>query len=154
MAGITALAASASLPAGSTSADKVSSGWVAGERVVLATSPTGTNYTWTIAAPSGSNSARSALSASSGASVTFTPDVGGTYAIRCLVDATEYFLRLTVQGATIAEPVEALRLSPRTDASVPAPAAGLTLYYSSNQSALVVKDSADDVFEVDLTAVP
>ena len=60
---------------------------------------------------------------------------------------------MTAQAAAIAEPVEAVRFSPRTDASIPAPAAGVTMYYSSDQDALVVKDPSDDVFTVDVTAV-
>ncbi|UOF77314.1 ubiquinol oxidase subunit [Caudoviricetes sp.] len=153
MAGITAFAASNSLPSGNTSADKTSSNWVAGERITLATSPTGSVYSWAIAPPSASSRARSALSAGSGASVTFTPDVGGTYLITCDVDGTQYALRLTVQAAAVAEPVEAVRFSPRSDASIPAPAAGLTMYYSSDRNTLCVKASDDSVSTVDLTAV-
>jgi hypothetical protein len=138
-----------------TAADKVVSGYVAGERVALSVTPTGTTYAWAIAQPSASSRARSALSSETGASVTFVPDVGGSYAITCLVDGvTTYVLRLTCQAAAVAEPVEAVRFSPRSDASIPAPAAGVAMYYSSDQDALCVKDPAGDVFTVDLTAVP
>ncbi len=138
-----------------TAADKSVSNYVAGERITLSTTPTGTDYVWSIAQPSGSSRARSALSAETGASVTFAPDVGGTYLVTCVVDSTTtYVIRITCQAAAIAEPVEAVRFSPRTDASIPAPAAGVTMYYSSTQSALVVKTAAGTVYTVNLTAVP
>lgn len=146
MAGITAASASNTLLSGATSADKTSSGWVAGERVTLATTPTGTDYAWAIAQPSASSRSRSALSAETGASVMFTPDVGGTYAITCIVDSTTtYVLRLTCQAASISEPVEAIRFSPRTDASIPAPAAGWSVYFSSTLGTWVAKDPSDRI---------
>lgn len=154
MSGVIANSASRPMLGAETSADKSVSGYVAGERITLSTTPTGTDYAWSIAQPSSSSTARSALSAETGASVTFTPDVGGTFMVTCIVDSTTtYVIRMTVQAATVSEPVEALRLSPRTDASVPAPAAGVTLYYSSTQGALCIKTTADAVFRVDLTAV-
>jgi hypothetical protein len=155
MAGITAAAASKTLLSGDTSADKVSSTWVTGERITLGVTPSGTTYQWGQAAPSGSRLARSALSSDIGASVTFTPDVGGTWTITCLVDGvTTYSLRLVVAAAAIAEPVEAVRFSPRADSTIPAPAAGRTMYFSSDQNALVTKDPSGVIRTVDETAVP
>lgn len=143
------------MSAGDTSVDKVASGYVAGERVALSVTPAGTNYQWSSAAPGGSSLARSALSADTGAAVTFAPDVAGTYLVGCIVDGvTTYVIRLTVQAAAVAEPVEAVRFSPRSDASIPAPAAGITMYYSSDQDALCVKAPDDSISTVDLTAVP
>jgi hypothetical protein len=140
---------------GETSADNVVSGYVAQERITLGVTPAGTTFAWSVAQPSSSSRARSALSSGSGANPTITPDVGGTYTITCLVDGSiTYVLRLTVQAAAVAEPVEAVRFSPRTDASIPAPAAGITMYYSSDQDALCVKAPDDSVSTVDLTAVP
>ncbi len=141
--------------AAETAADKTVSGYVAGERITLSTTPTGTDYVWSSTAPSGSSVTRSALSGSSGASVTFAPDVGGTYLVTCVVDSTTtYVIRITCQAAAIAEPVEAVRFSPRTDASIPAPAAGVTMYYSSTKSALVIKTPAGTIYTVDLTVAP
>jgi hypothetical protein len=155
MAGIIASAASKTMSAGDTSADKVATGYIAGERVSLSVAPAGTTYAWSSAAPSISSVARSALSADTGAAITFTPDVAGTYVIGCIVDGvTTYVIRLTVQAAAVAEPVEAVRYSPRSDATIPAPAAGLTMYYSSDQSALVVKAPNGSISTVNLTAVP
>lgn len=151
MAGILANSPSKTMASGDTSADKTASGYVAGERITLTVTPSGTNYEWSQARPSGS-SARAQLSGATGASVTFAPDVGGTYVVTCIVDgSTTYVIRITCQSPTISEPVEAVRLSPRTDASVPAPAAGRTLYYSSDQGKLVTKDSAGTVRTINET---
>lgn len=155
MAGILANSASKTMVAGDTSADKVVSNYVAGERILLTVAPTGTTYAWSSSAPSSSSAARSALSADSGASVFFTPDVGGTYLITCTVDgATVYVIRITVQAAAVAEPVEAVRYSPRADSTVPAPAAGRAMYFSSDQNAMVTKDPSGTIRTLDETVVP
>jgi len=151
MAGIIANSVSKPMVGGDTSADKVSTGYVAGERVSLSVTPTGTTYQWASAAPSGSSSARSALSDDGGASVTLTPDVAGAYLVTCIVDgSTVYVIRLTAQAAAVAEPVEAVRFSPRADETIPAPAAGFTMYYSSTHGALVVKDPANVIKPITL----
>lgn len=155
MAGITANSASKTMTGGDTSADKVVTGYIAGERITLAATPSGTTYAWQLAAPNTSAVARSALSSTSVAGVTMMPDVAGTYVVSCLVDgATLYVIRITVQAAAVAEPVEAVRFSPRSDASIPAPAAGVTLYYSSDQDALVTKAPNGDIAIVDVTVLP
>ena len=150
MAGITATSASASVS--SPSADNTASGYVTGERITLGTTPAASSsYQWGQAAPSASALARSAVDNDTAAAPTFVPDVAGTYVVTCLVDgATTYTLRLTVQSVSIAEPVEAVRFSPRADTTIPAPAAGVTMYYSSTHSALVVKDSSNVVKPVTL----
>lgn len=154
MAGIIASSPSALLLAGDTSADKSSSGWITNEQITLGVTPTGTNYLWSQSLPSAASRTRCALSSTTSATPTFTADVGGTYVLTVVVDSTtEYVLTLTVQSVSISEPVEAVRFSPRTDASIPAPSAGQTMYYSSTQDALVVKDAAGDVFTVTLVAV-
>jgi hypothetical protein len=105
--------------------------------------------------PAASSRARSALSAETGATVTFTPDVAGYYVLTATVDSvTAYILRIAVTSTAISQLVEAIRFSPKTDSSVPAPALGLTMYYSSDQDALCVKDPDDAVSTVDLTVVP
>ena len=155
MAGITAAAASKTLLSGATSADNTSSDWVTGERVTLGVTPSGTGYLWSMSAPTSSAVARSELSSTSDAAPTILPDVAGTYTITCLVSGvTTYVLRLTVQAVAIAEPIEALRFSPRADTTIPAPAAGVTMFYSSTQSALVIKTVAGTIYTVDLTVAP
>lgn len=139
------------MAAGDTSADNAHAGYVTNERIVLTTNPTGTDYVWSIGGPSSTNVARSALSATTGASVTFTPDVSGVYVIVCTVDSTTtYVLRLSVENVAISQLVDAIRFSPKSDAAVPTPALGLTMYYSADQDALVVKDPAGDIFPVEL----
>jgi hypothetical protein len=146
------LANSASKTQSSSSSDDVTSGYVVNEKVVLTTNPTGTNYSWAISLPSGSSPVRAGLSGDTGSSVTFKPDVGGIYTIVCTVDGTTtYTLRVTVVDVVLMTPLEALRLAPVADASIPAPPATvLALYNSIEQSGLVVKDSAGDIFPVEL----
>lgn len=153
MAGILANSVSKTMSAGDTSADNVVTNFVAGERITLSTTPTGSAYAWTISAPSGSSAARAALYGDTEASPFFTPDVGGTFLVTCSCDGTNYVLRITTQAAAVSEPAEALRFSPRSDTTIPAPAAGVALYYSSDQNALCVKDASGAVFTVNLTAV-
>lgn len=139
MAGI--LANSASVTMSSGSPDNTQAGFVVGEQIVLATNPTGTGYSWAQSIPAGSAPARSALSDAGVSSPRFTPDVAGIYTIVCTVDSTTaYVLRLSVALVASASVAQALRFSPVPDASVAAPALGLTLYFSSDANALVTKD--------------
>lgn len=131
MAGILAVSASVTTPG--TDANNSVSGYVTGEQVVLSTVPTGSSYQWGQSIPSGSTPLRSALSASSGASVSFTPDVAGEYVIVCTVDgSTVYTMRLSVTAATVQTVSGATRYAPVTDTSITAPATGAILYFSSS----------------------
>lgn len=147
------LANSASATMVSSGADASASGYLTSERIVLTTNPTGTNYVWASSAPSNSSLARSSLSGETGSSVTFTPDVAGYYTITCTVDGvTSYVLRISVTATGVSQLVECIRFSPKTDASVPVPAVGMTLYFSSDQDAMVFKDPAGDIFPVEIGA--
>lgn len=152
MAGILASSASVTMVSGDTSADNTFSGYVTGERITLSTTPTGTVYSWGQSIPSASATARSGLSSTTAAAPTFTPDVAGTYVITVDVDGTDYVLRITVQSAAIAEPIEATRYSPRADTTIPAPAAGVSLYYSSTHDGLAIKDPDDNVTPLGMSA--
>lgn len=152
MAGI--LANSASVSMGSGTADNTKAGYVVGEQIVLTTSPTGDAYAWAISMPSGSAPARAALSADAVAAPRFTPDVAGIYTLVCDVDGATFILRLSVTMRATNSLAQALRFSPVPDASVAAPSLGVTLYFSSDQNALVVKDPAGNLATVDTTAVP
>lgn len=134
MSGILANSSSSSMLAAATSADNSVSGRVTGEQITLTVSPTGTTYQWSLAIPSASTPARSALSSSTGASVTFTPDVAGVWTVVCLVDGSEsYTLRITVTSTAVSTLTEAIRQSPKADATVPTPARGMCLYFSDDQ---------------------
>ncbi len=147
MAGITASSASKVLLAGSTSADHSLGGFVVGEMVTLGVSPTGTSYSWGQAIPAASTRARSALSATTGASVTFTADVAGVFTVTVIVDdVTSYTLRLTVTSTAISQLAEAIRQTPKADATVPAPAVGLMVYFSDTFSQWAAKDPSDRVW--------
>lgn len=149
MAGIVAAAASKTHAA--SGADVSDSGFITGEQVALSVTPTGTDYQWALAIPSGSSSARVRFSGDDTATASFTPDVAGIYSVSVVVDGTTYILRLSVTQLAQSTTLEALRLIPVADSQVPAPAVGVAVYYSSTRSALVVKDTSNTVRTVTLT---
>jgi hypothetical protein len=61
-------------------------------------------------------------------------------------------MRLTALDVAAAETTEALRLTPRTDAQVTAPAVGTAIYYSTTQSGLAQKVAAGTVTKIATTA--
>jgi hypothetical protein len=139
MAGILANSASQTMLAGATSADHAVSGYIALEEVVLSVTPTGSSYSWAIAKPSGS-SARAALSSTTDASPTFTPDVAGFYTLTCVVDSvTTYVLRVAVSAIGEVSTIDAIRLVPILNAQVPTPATGRTIFSSSELNDLAQK---------------
>src|SRR5579871_6720939 len=129
MAGI--LGTSVAVPTPGTAANNAVAGYVVGEMVSLSTTPTGSSYTWNLSLPSGSTSARAGLTANSGATSNFTPDVAGEYLVTCTVDSTTYTLRLSVTAATAVSATGATRYLPVTDTSVAAASTGCVLYFSS-----------------------
>lgn len=142
------------MASGDSAADKSVSGYVTNETITLSTTPTGSAYSWGISKPAGAT-ARSDLSSSSSASPSFTPDVAGYWVVTCTVDSTTtYVIRVSVTQVAITTSYEAIRLSPKEDADVPTPALGCAMYWSATQDALAIKDSAGDVYTVDVTAVP
>jgi len=156
MAGIMACSATETMVAGDTSADNSHSGYIAAEMVTLSVTPSGTSYSWGQSIPSGSATTRSALSSTTDASPTFTPDVAGEWVITCLVSGvTTYVLRLSVTAIATTTMAEAFRLQPVADGSVSAPAGTtLVLYNSATQGALAVKNSSGTIYTVDVTEVP
>jgi hypothetical protein len=153
VAGILANSASATMTTGTV--DGAVSGRITGEPIRLTTNPTGATYSWALGLPSGSNAARAGLDDATAAGPSFTPDIAGLYVATCTVDGvTAYTLRVAVVRLAASNFLEAGRLSPVTDAQIPTPAVGLTYYCGSDHAnALCVKDSAGDVFTVDVTAV-
>lgn len=138
MSGI--LAVSVSVPTPGTANPNVVAGYVVGEQIALSTVPSGSSYVWSQSIPAGSTPLRAGLTATSGASVNFTPDIVGEYVVACVVDGTTtYVIRLTVIAATVAAAVTGTRYLPVTDGSVAAPSTGCVLYFSSTTSKLSVK---------------
>lgn len=130
MAGILANSASKTMTSGS--ADNSVSGYLVGEQIVLTVTPTGTNYVWAIAKPSGSATARSNLDATTGASAKFTPDAEGYFTVSCVVDSTTtYTLRIAAQAIGTVTYHSASNFSPLNNAQVPAPALGHTWFHST-----------------------
>jgi hypothetical protein len=152
VAGIIGASVSKSMVSGDTAVNGAQSGYVRNERILLSTSPSGSSYTWAIAAPTSSAVASSALSSTTSATPSFIPDVAGAYLITCEVDGTEYTLRLTVENVAYAQLVDLLRLTPVADASVPTPSLGANVYFSSDHDLFVLKDTNGDVFPIELGA--
>lgn len=139
MAGILANSASVTMVTGTV--DNTKSGYVVNEAITLTATPAGTDYIWAVSKPSGAT-ARSDLSSSTATSSTIIPDVAGTYTIVCDVDGTDYVIRLTVAAVAVTSVANAHRLSPVTNTSVPTPALGETIFYSSTDSRLSKKNSS------------
>lgn len=155
MAGIIATSVTTSLVAGDTSADKNVSGFIVGEKITLGLTAAGTTRTWSLGVPNGSAVARSALSDTDGATPYFTPDVAGYYVLTCLIDGTTtYILRIACAAEASVDQAGSIRFAPLSDATVPTPVAGATLYYSTDQSAMCVKLSNGDVMVLDTTVAP
>lgn len=150
MSGITAVSSTTTHAA--SGVDVSVAGYITGDQVVLTTSPTGTDYLWSLASPSGSNAARLRFAGSDTATASFTPDVPGIYAVAVVVDGTTYMLRLSVTQLAQSTVLEALRLTPVADSQIAAPAVGHALYFSSTQNTLALKDASGTVFKVNLTA--
>lgn len=130
MAGI--LAISVAVPSPGTAVNNAVAGYVTASAIVLTTTPTGSAYVWGLSIPSGSTIARSALTAASGATSGFTPDVAGEYTVTCTVDSTTvYTTRCSVTAATAVAATGATRYLPVTDTSIATPSTGCTLYMSS-----------------------
>ncbi len=130
MAGILANSASKTMTSGS--ADNSVSGYLVGEQIVLTVTPTGTDYVWAVAKPSGSATARSNLDATTGASVKFTPDAEGYFTVSCVVDSTTtYTLRIAAQSIGTVTYHSASNFSPLNNAQVPVPALGHTWFHST-----------------------
>lgn len=146
MAGINAAASTTTFSA--SSADAAASGFITGDQVVLTTAPTGTDYQWSLAIPSGSNALRVRFSGDDTATASFVPDVAGIYAIGVVVDGTTYTLRLSVTQLAVSTALEALRLQPVTDSQIAVPVVGCALYFSSTQGALAIKGTDGVVHRV------
>lgn len=148
MAGIKANSASFTMVDGDTAVDKSVSGRITGEQIVLTTTGSPATFSWAIAKPAGST-VRADLSDDDGSSVTFSPDVEGTYLITCVVDgSTTYNIRIGCVNISVVGSIGALRFTPIANSQVPTPAAGVTIYYSSDSASLVQKDSTGTVSEI------
>jgi len=152
MAGILANSATQTMTGGDTAADKSVSGYVNSEQVVLSTTPTGTAYAWALGKPSGAT-ARSDLTASTGASVSFTPDVAGYYVVTCTVDSTTvYVIRISVLDVSVTTTRQGIRMTPVAGATIPTPALGETLYWDDDVDRIRLKNSAGTKRDIDPAA--
>lgn len=137
MAGILANSASVSMLVGSPDANQ--DGYLSGEQITLTVTPGASSVQWSAAKPTSSLDS-SELSADTGHSVTFTPDVGGYYVFVALVDGTTtYVLRIAVTEVAAVVPYEALRMIPTDSDTVPTPVMGGAVHESIDGTGLVVK---------------
>lgn len=148
------LANSASVTHSSSTSDDTNAGYLNQEQITLSLSVAGSSFLWGLAKPVDSGP-QAKLSATDTATVKLVPDVAGYYTVTCLVDGTTtYVLRISVINSVVSTAKEALRMQPVADAQVTAPAVGMVLYCGADHSnVLCVKDSAGNVFTVDVTAV-
>lgn len=139
MAGIMANSASATMSAGSTSADNTATGYLTRESIGLTVTGSGSSFLWNLSKPSASGST-SALSSSTDASCSFSPDVDGYYVVTCLVDGTtSYVLRIATADVSPVGTITAMRFLPVANATIPTPAAGATMFYSVEVGGLAKK---------------
>ncbi len=144
MAGIGAVSVSKTHAA--SGVDVAATGFLVNEQVTLSASPAGSGYQWSVAIPSDSAPGRAALDDDTDAAPKFTPDAPGFYTITVLVDgATQYVLRLAVVSVGTVRVGEVFHLLPLANAQVATPQTGVALYYSTDSSKAVVKDSAGTV---------
>jgi hypothetical protein len=126
--------------------DVAVSGFLKNEQIRLYVDGGASSYAWSIAVPSDSAPGRSALDSSTDATPAFTPDVAGFYTVAVVVNgSTSYVLRVAVAPVAIVRVAEGLNLMPLADAQVPTPQLGVTLYYSTDASAAVLKDTTGTV---------
>ena len=149
------LANSPSVTMTTSTSDDVRSGFILNEQVTLSLSVSGTTFLWSQSIPNAAGPSRAALDSYTSATPKFTPPAAGVYVLTCLKDGTTtYVLRISVTATASVTVDQVVRLSPVADTQVPTPALGVSLYFSSTQGALVVKDTTGAVKTVDLTVVP
>lgn len=148
MAGIIANSASISMAPADTATTKSISGFVRGETITLTTSPTGSGHRWSLSRPRGSSVDRCKLSASTGTSVSFTPDCGGVFSVAVQVSGTVYRLLIDVSAFTQTSIADAIKFPPRKNSSVPTPSAGAIVFWSSTDNCLSEKHSDGVVYPV------
>lgn len=133
--------------------DDVHSGFIANEQITLTLTTSGSSYQWGQSIPSEAGPARAALDSPTAATCRFTPPTSGIYVLTCRVDTTVYVLRLSVVDTAVVGVDQVRRLSPIADNQVPTPPLGVSIYFSSDQNALVQKDSTGALFTFDRTPV-
>jgi hypothetical protein len=127
--------------------DNTQAGYVENEAITLSTDPAGTTYEWGLAKAQGATT-RSDLTATTGTGIQFIPDTHGTWTITCTVDGTtSYTLRISVTAVAITHHANGLRLMPVANNSIPTPATGVTVFYSSDDDRLSYKDTSGVVHD-------
>ena len=127
-------------------ADSVTTGFLKNEQIALSADISGSGYAWSITLPSDSAAGQAALDDATSATPKFTPDVPGFYTVTVVVDGvTQYVLRIAVVAVAVVRVGEGINLMPLANSQVPTPQTGVTLYYSTDSTKLVVKDASGTV---------
>jgi len=155
MAGIYGNSVSVVMVAGDTAAENTWDGFLVDEMVTLAVTPAGTSYSWGMSLPNGASSVRAALSSTTAAAPTFTPDVAGEWVLTCLVNGvTTYVLRLGVTAVATVTMPQVARLQAVADSAVSNPSGTTLALYNSATHGLVVKTSAGVIYTISKVVVP
>ncbi len=139
MAGIMANSATETMVSGDTSPDNAVSNYLSRETITLSVTGGGSTFSWSLAKPTSSGVSCTLRDAATG-TPSFTPDVQGYYVATCVVDGvTAYVLRIGVADVSPVSTLTAQRFLPVANATIPAPAAGATLFYSLEVGGMAFK---------------
>ncbi len=142
MSGITAVSATTTLDAGSTTADNTVSGFVSKEQIALGLTGSPATALWSLSKPSTSGSS-CRLDDETSLRPLFSPDVDGVFVVSCLVDGTTtYVLRFSVVSTAITSAVSAFHFLPCLNAQVPTPSSGRTIFFSIDSGVMSQKVTA------------
>ena len=145
MSGITAQSATTTLGAVDTTPTNTVSGFVSKEQIALGLTGSPTSALWSVSKPSNSGAA-SVLIGETGISALFSPDVEGTYVISCLVDGvTTYTLVLPVVNTAFTSALSAIHFLPCSNAQIPTPRSGVTVFFSSDSGVMSQKTTSGTV---------
>jgi len=137
--------------AGDTLVDNSVSGYLASEPITLALTGSPVSARWSLSRPVASGGG-CVLGDPDALSTSFTPDAEGFYVATCVVDGTtSYVIRIGVAQLAHVSTIAALRFMPVSDASVPTPALGRTLFCSSDNGGMSAKLPDGSVVIVEVT---
>lgn len=128
MAGILAISATVPMDGADTQpSGLVLGGYSRDEEILLSTTPSLTQYEWSVARPEGSSASRAYLSSTTGSAPTFRPDVNGSF-VFSVTDGVNPPYSITLSVTTVApmETVSHTRLLPLHPDQVPVTPGGTT----------------------------
>lgn len=141
MSGITAVSATKSVDAGSTTVDNSVIGFVSKEQISLGLTGSPTTALWSISKPINSGS-YCTISDENSVNPVFTPDVEGIFTVSCLVDgSTTYILRFSIVNIAVTSAISAIHFLPCLNSQIPTPSSGVTVFFSSESGQMSKKST-------------